>query len=68
MSTEPWVTLAQVAEHLQVSQDTVHRWREAKALPAHRVGRVWRFKLSEVDEWVRSGSASDSNDGGSEGE
>ena len=65
MSTEPWVTLAQVAEHLQVSQDTVHRWRETKALPAHRVGRVWRFKLSEVDEWVRSGTASDGGkDGG----
>ena len=26
-------------------------------LPAHKVGRLWKFKLSEVDEWVRSGSA-----------
>lgn len=66
MSTEGWVTLAQAADHLQVSQDTVHRWRETKGLPSHRVGRVWRFKLSEVDEWVRSGSASDSSDGGDE--
>jgi excisionase family DNA binding protein len=66
VSTEPWVTLAQVAEHLQVSQDTVHRWRETKALPAHRVGRVWRFKLSEVDEWVRSGTAAESDDRGAE--
>ncbi len=59
MTTEPWVTLAQVADHLQVSQDTVHRWMDQKGLPASRVGRVWRFKLSEVDEWIRQGGSSD---------
>lgn len=26
-------------------------------MPAHRVGRLWKFKLSEVDEWVRAGGA-----------
>jgi integrase len=26
-------------------------------LPAHRVGRLWKFKATEVDEWVRAGSA-----------
>ncbi len=57
MTTESWATLAQVAEHLQVSQDTVHRWRETKSLPAHRVGRIWRFKLTEVDDWMRAGGA-----------
>lgn len=59
MTTEGWVTLAQVAEHLQVSQDTVHRWREQKGLPAHRVGRVWRFKLSGIDDWVRANGGSE---------
>jgi len=57
VTTESWATLAQVAEHLQVSQDTVHRWRETKSLPAHRVGRIWRFKLTEVDDWMRAGGA-----------
>ena len=62
MSTEPWVTLAQVAEHLQVSEDTVHRWRDTKGMPAHRVGRVWRFKLSQVDEWLEQGRANSSGE------
>jgi hypothetical protein len=31
-------------------------------MPAHRVGRNWRFKLSEIDEWVRSGGAAPSDD------
>ncbi len=59
MSTEPWVTADHVAQHLGVAKDTVYRWRERKGLPAHRVGRLWKFQLSEVDEWVRAGGADD---------
>lgn len=59
MISEPWVTAEQVAHHLGVVKDTVYRWREKKGLPAHQIGRLWKFKLSEVDEWVRVGGASD---------
>ncbi|WP_081074438.1 helix-turn-helix domain-containing protein [Burkholderia pseudomultivorans] len=54
---EPWVTAEQVAQHLGVVKDTIYRWREHKGLPAHKVGRLWKFQLSEVDEWVRAGGA-----------
>ncbi len=57
MTTEPWVSVEQVAQHLGVAKDTVYRWREHRGLPAHRVGRLWKFKLSEVDDWVRAGGA-----------
>lgn len=50
---EPWVSVDDVAAHLGVAKDTVYRWIESKALPAHRVGRLWKFKLSDVDAWVR---------------
>ena len=52
---EPWSILADVAGHLQVSEDTVLRWIARRKLSAHRVGRIWRFKLTEVDLWVRAG-------------
>ena len=65
MSIEPWVTAEDVALHLGVAKDTVYRWRERKGLPAHRVGRLWKFQLSEVDEWVRVGGADDECDEGS---
>lgn len=26
-------------------------------IPAHKIGRLWKFKFSEVDEWVKSGNA-----------
>lgn len=56
---EPWVSVDDVASHLGVAKDTVYRWIERKKLPAHRVGRLWKFKLDEVDAWIRSGGASD---------
>ncbi|WP_425480080.1 helix-turn-helix domain-containing protein [Metallibacterium scheffleri] len=57
MTIEPWVSVEQVAQHLGVAKDTIYRWREHRGLPAHRVGRLWKFRLSEVDDWVRAGGA-----------
>jgi excisionase family DNA binding protein len=59
MTTEAWVTAEQVARHLGVVKDTVYRWRESKYLPAHKIGRLWKFQLSEIDDWVRAGGAKD---------
>ena len=59
MPTEPWVSVDEVSKHLGVAKDSVYRWIDHKALPAHKIGRLWKFKLSEVDEWVRSGGAGD---------
>ncbi|MBI4706181.1 MAG: helix-turn-helix domain-containing protein [Deltaproteobacteria bacterium] len=57
MTAEPWISVEAVAKHLDVAKDSVYRWIEHKALPAHRMGRLWKFKISEVDEWVRQGGA-----------
>lgn len=54
---EPWVSVEDVASHLGVAKDSVYRWIEHKNLPAHRVGRLWKFRLSEVDKWIEAGGA-----------
>lgn len=54
---ERWVSVAEIAEHLGVSKDTVYTWIETKRMPAHRVGRLWKFQRAEVDDWVKSGGA-----------
>jgi len=60
MTTEPWVSVDDVAKHLGVAKDSVYRWIETRHLPAHKIGRLWKFKLSEVGEWVRpEGTAED---------
>ena len=57
--SERWLSVEDIAEHLGVSRDTVYAWIAAKDMPAHRVGRLWKFQSSEVDAWVRSGGATD---------
>ncbi len=52
---EGWVGIAEVAAHLQVTTVSIYRWVAAKGFPARRVGRLLRFRLSEVDEWVKAG-------------
>ncbi len=54
---EPWVSVDEVARHLGVAKDTIYRWIEARGLPAHKVGRLWKFKLEFVDQWVEAGGA-----------
>jgi excisionase family DNA binding protein len=53
MMTEPWVSVEEVAKHLGVAKDSVYRWIETRHLPAHKVGRLWKFRLTEVDAWVK---------------
>jgi len=56
--TEPWISADEIASHLGVSKDTVYAWISTQNMPAHKVGRLWKFQASEVDEWVRQGGAS----------
>lgn len=56
--TEPWLDVDGIAAHLSVSTPTIYRWLE-KGIPAHRLGKLWRFKASEVDAWVERGGADD---------
>lgn len=62
MKTEPWVSREEIAEHLKVSTDTIHRWIQAKRIPVQRVGRQWRFRVSEGDAWVVAGNAGSPTD------
>lgn len=54
MTIEPWVGVEEVADYLNVKVDTVYKWLEKDLMPAHKLGRLWRFKISEIDQWVRS--------------
>jgi len=53
-----WLSVEEIAEYLGVSKDAVYSWVSTKGMPGHRVGRFWKFKRDEVDEWVRAGGAS----------
>ncbi|PIZ03460.1 MAG: transcriptional regulator [Gammaproteobacteria bacterium CG_4_10_14_0_8_um_filter_38_16] len=52
-----WLSISEICKYLGVSNDTIYKWIETKGLPAHKIGRLWKFKKYDVDEWVRSGQA-----------
>lgn len=55
--TEPWLSADDVAAHLGVTKDTIYAWIADKGMPASKLGRLWKFQVSEVDAWVRRGGA-----------
>lgn len=57
VSTNRWLSVDEIAEHLGVKTDTVYKWLQRKDMPGHKVGRLWKFQQTEIDEWVRSGGA-----------
>lgn len=52
-----WVPVEDGAKLLGVVKDSVYRWIEHRGLPANKIGRLSKFKLSEVDAWGRAGGA-----------
>ncbi|KJC24328.1 helix-turn-helix domain-containing protein [Pseudomonas aeruginosa] len=57
--TDRWLSVEEIGEHLGVSKDTVYAWIGKRHMPAHKVGRLWKFQKAEVDAWVKAGGASD---------
>lgn len=54
---EPWLSADDIAAHLEVTKDTVYTWIAEKDMPSHKIGRLWKFQASEIDDWVRRGGA-----------
>jgi len=48
-----WLSVDEIAAYLGVKRDTIYKWIGRKKMPAHKVGRLWKFKKNEVDQWVR---------------
>ncbi len=54
---ERWLSVEEIADHLGVNRDTIYKWIERKQMPAHRLGRLLKFQVTEVNEWIRAGKA-----------
>jgi len=59
MSAERLVPPEEVAEMLSVSPAWVQKQARAGVLPGMKLGRYWRFKVSEVEAWLTARSKSE---------
>jgi DNA binding domain protein, excisionase family len=58
-----YISLEQAAEYLNIKPVTLRKWiRNRDDIPAHQIGKLWKFKKAELDEWVNSGRSAISQD------
>ena len=64
--TDRWLSVDEIAAHLGVKKDTIYKWVRTTDIPYHKVGKLLKFQIQEVDQWVREGKAGKKTSGGSE--
>ncbi len=53
-----YISLEDAANYLNIKPVTLRKWiKQKEDLPAHQIGRLWKFKISELDSWVQSGKS-----------
>ena len=58
VSAEKWISIDEAAEYLGVKPATIRDWiRKGICIPAHKIGKQWKFKCKELDDWVNSGKS-----------
>lgn len=58
---ERWLSLDEISKHLGVSKDTIRAWIKKGTIPYHKIGRQYKFRLTEVNAWVESGESANAD-------
>ncbi len=53
MTRESYLTAEEVSAWLRVGRETVYRMARAGRMPPVRVGRLWRFRKSDINAWLQ---------------
>jgi PTS system nitrogen regulatory IIA component len=54
MTDDQLMSVRDLADYLQVDMSTVYLWSQRGQIPAMKVGRMWRYRRSEIDAWLES--------------
>ena len=53
-----YISLEDAALYLNIKPGTLRKWIKKKPdMPARQIGKLWKFKRSELDEWINSGKS-----------
>lgn len=53
MVSDVWIGIDQAASYMGVSKETIRNWIKKTDIPAHKIGKLWKFKQSELDAWKK---------------
>lgn len=57
-NNDKWIGIEDAAEYLGVNKDSIRNWiKKESGIPAHKIGKQWKFKKSELDAWIKSGQS-----------
>lgn len=60
--TDNYIGIDEAAEYLGIKTVTLRNWiKKDDSVPAHKIGKLWKFKRSELDAWVQSGKSASVN-------
>ena len=55
-----WIGINEAAEYLGVTRETIRNWiKKQNGIPAQKIGKLWKFKKSELDAWIKSGKSAE---------
>ena len=59
MLDDGYISIDDAANYLGIKTITLRGWLKKKEteLPAHKIGKLWKFKKTELDAWVQSGKS-----------
>ena len=58
---ENFISIEDAAKYLNIKPVTLRKWVKDGKVPAHQIGKQWKFKISELDAWINSGESAISN-------
>jgi len=52
---ETYLSIEGAAKYLGIAEKTVRKWVLNREIPYHKIMKVIRFRVSEIEEWINSG-------------
>jgi PTS system nitrogen regulatory IIA component len=52
MTDDQLMSVRELADYLNINISTVYTWSQRGQIPAMKVGNMWRYRRSEIEEWL----------------
>jgi len=52
---ETYLSIEGLAKYLEVSEKTVRKWVLNNEIPYHKIIKIVRFRISEIEGWINAG-------------